>query len=266
MGEEKKKVISRKNLKVIFLVVGLISVFGLVFYFRQKSNNQEEPEQPEKQQEEVIKEEEEIQKEVQEEEQKEEPEEVNPIDFAYWKSVNPDVYAWISIADTNIDYPILQSETDDSYYLEHTIDGVAGYPGSIYTEKVNAKDFSDFNTLIYGHDMKDGSMFKHLHKFEDKEFFDTHDTVKIYTETEIKTYRIYAAVIYDNRHIMYSYDNNNMADRTAFLKSLQGVAGTGSFFRDGMTIDENSKLITLSTCITGQPDKRYIVVAAEVDS
>lgn len=262
MGEEKKKAVSKKHLKVTFLVVGLISVFALVFYFWQKNKNQEEPEQPEKQQEEVIEEEEEIK----EEQEETEPEEVNPIDFAYWKSVNPDVYAWISIGDTNVDYPILQSETDDSYYLEHTIDGVAGYPGSIYTERVNAKDFSDFNTLIYGHDMKDGSMFKHLHKFEDKSFFDLHDTVKIYTETEIKTYRIYAAVIYDNRHIMYTYDNDNVADRTAFIQSLQSVAGVGSFFREGMTIDENSKLITLSTCITGQPNKRYIVVAAQVDS
>lgn len=245
---------NKKVLKIVGVVAAILCLIALIVFVIPKK--EEEPkEDPPK---EEVKED--------EEEDTEEQEEIvgNPIDFAYWKSVNEDVYAYIQIADTNVDYPILQSATDDSYYLNHTIDHVEGYPGSIYTERVNAKDFSDFNTLIYGHDMKDGSMFKHLHKFEDKEFFDTHDTVMIYTENEIRTYRVYAAVIYDDRHIMYHYDNDDIADRKAFIQSLQDVAGAGSFFREGMTIDENSKLITMSTCISGKPNNRYIVVAAEV--
>ncbi len=246
---KKKKVIT------VSVVVLLVCIIGAAIFWLTR---EKEPEKTLQQEPEPI---------VLDEPVEDEPEEEvyeSPIDFAYWKSVNDDVYAWIRIEDTNIDYPILQSATDDSYYLEHTIDGVTGYPGSIYTEKVNAKDFSDFNTLIYGHDMRDGSMFKHLHKFEDYEFFESHDTVTIYTETETKTYRVYAAVIYDNRHIMYTYDNDNMEDRTAFIQSLKEIGGEGSFFREGMSIDENSKLITMSTCITGQPDKRYIVVAEEI--
>lgn len=249
MKKDKKKVVFLSSIILLFLCVIGVGIFLLT-----KSKEPEKVSQPDLDPIEI------------EEPALEEQEEVyeSPIDFAHWKSVNDDVYAWIRIADTNIDYPILQHETDDSYYLEHTIDGVEGYPGSIYTEKVNAKDFSDFNTLIYGHDMRDGSMFKHLHKFEDYEFFETHDTVLIYTETETKSYRVYAAVIYDNRHIMYTYDNDNMEDRTAFIQSLKEIGGKGSYFREGMTIDENSKLITMSTCITGQPDKRYIVLAEEI--
>lgn len=189
----------------------------------------------------------------------------NPIDFASLKAINNDIYAWIDIEDTNIHYPIVQSKTDDSYYLEHTIEGVRGLPGSIYTEKVNAKDFSDFNTLIYGHDMKDGSMFKHLHKFKDSEFFNTHDTVVIYTEKEMHTYQIYAVVIYDDRHIMYHYDNDDMEDREAFIQSLKEVGERGSLYRKDVTIDTDSKLITMSTCITGQSNKRLLVVAVEMD-
>lgn len=186
------------------------------------------------------------------------------IDFASLKKINKDIYAWIDIEDTNVHYPIVQSPTDDSYYLEHTIEGVKGYPGSIYTERVNAKDFSDFNTVIYGHDMKDGSMFKHLHKFEDPEFFETHDTVTIYTEKEIKTYRIYAAIVFDNRHLMYHFNNDDIEDRKAFIQAINGARNMKNLYREGMTIDENSKLITMSTCITGQPDKRYLVVAEEI--
>ncbi len=260
MNEKKKKHKKknmRKILRVLCLVIGVLGLLYLVLYFWQERKNRENFE--------ALKEIGQQLEEPETSEQEEEPEqEVNPINFEYWKSVNPEVYAWISIEDTNIDYPILQSATDDSYYLEHTIDGGKGYPGSIYTEKINTMDFTDFNTVIFGHNMKDGSMFKHLHKFQEKEFFDSHDTVNIYTETEVKIYRVYAAVIYDDRHILNTYDNGKEEDRIAFIQSLETIAGAGSFFREGMEIDENSKLVTLSTCIAGQSDKRYIVVASEV--
>ena len=86
-----------------------------------------------------------------------------------------------------MNYPIVQSADDDSYYLNHTIDGQEGYPGSIYTGKSECKRlFCILILVIYGHDMKDGSMFKDLHKFEDADFFEQHDKVTIYTENECK--------------------------------------------------------------------------------
>ena len=87
-----------------------------------------------------------------------------PIDFAVLQEQNPEVYAWIQIQDTNIDYPILQREGDNGYYLNHTIDGEQKTEGSIFTEDYNSKDFEDPNTVIYGHDMKNGSMFQNLLK------------------------------------------------------------------------------------------------------
>ena len=89
-----------------------------------------------------------------------------PVKFGELQSVNPDVYAWITVPGTEIDYPILQHPSDNSYYLMHNIDGSYGYPGCIYTENLNSKDFTDNNTVIYGHNMKNGSMFAQLHKFE----------------------------------------------------------------------------------------------------
>lgn len=250
MNGKKKKIIF--GVSLILLLAGLVC---LIVYIVQKKENHQIYDD--------------IQKENEVSEVPEEPVEekepvVIPIDFASLKETNPDIYAWIDIEDTNIHYPIVQSATDDTYYLEHTIEGVKGYPGSIYTERANAKDFSDFNTLIYGHDMKDGTMFKHLHKFEDPEFFQSHETVTIYTETEIKTYRIFAAIVYDNRHILNSFRFDDAESRKAFIQSLYDARSMKNQFREGMTIDENSRLITMSTCITGQPDKRYIVVAEEV--
>ena len=244
-----------KNRLITLAVVVLVFIGGLVWFVLNDKEPEPiaEPAPPVEKEQIVI------------EEEKEEEETGNPIDFAALKAQNEHVYAWVEIQDTNVHYPILQHPADDSYYLDHTIDHIAGLPGSIYTERVNAKDFSDFNTVIYGHDMKNGTMFKDLHKFEDKEFFEIHDTVTIYTETEVKTYRVFAAVIYDDRHIMYSYDNDNVADRKAFIQSLYDVGDRGSFFREGMEIDENSKLITMSTCIGGRPERRYIVVCELVE-
>ncbi len=189
---------------------------------------------------------------------------VIPIDFATLKETNSHIYAWIDIEDTNIRYPIVQHPTDNAYYADHTIEGEQGLPGSIYTEFTNRLDFTDFNTVIYGHDMKNGTMFKNLHKFKDADFFNTHETVTIYTETEIKTYRVYAVVEYDDRHIMYSFDQTTPEGRLEYIQSLKQFNSWNNHYREGMTLTENDRLITLCTCITGQPSKRLIVVAAEI--
>ena len=93
-----------------------------------------------------------------------------PVDFAGMWETNEDVYAWITVPGTVIDYPILQHATDNTYYLNYNIDGSYGYPGCIYTENMNSKEFTDNNTVIYGHNMKNGTMFAGLHKFEDAAF------------------------------------------------------------------------------------------------
>ena len=77
-----------------------------------------------------------------------------PIDFAALKEKNPDVYAWINIPGTAIDYPILQRENDNTYYLDHTIDHEEKTEGAIFTENYNNTDFEDPNTVIYGHDKR----------------------------------------------------------------------------------------------------------------
>lgn len=101
-----------------------------------------------------------------------------PIDFAALKEKNPDVYAWISIPGTAIDYPVLQRENDNTYYLDHTIDHEEKTEGAIFTENYNNTDFEDPNTVIYGHDMRNGSMFKGLLDYRDKTFFDQNKEVE----------------------------------------------------------------------------------------
>ena len=96
----------------------------------------------------------------------------NPIDFAELRSINDELYAWIRIPNTNIDYPIAQSATDDLFYLNHDMYKGDRFAGCIYTESGNSKNFTDPNTVVYGHNMRNGSMFQNLHYYEDPEFFE----------------------------------------------------------------------------------------------
>ncbi len=91
----------------------------------------------------------------------------NTIDFSALQEKNADIYAWIQIPGTLVDYPVLQHSTDRLYYLNHTIDGTAGLPGSIYSEAIHPKDFSAPMTVLYGHNMRNDTMFGSLHDYED---------------------------------------------------------------------------------------------------
>ena len=132
-----------------------------------------------------------------------------PIDFEALQERNPDVYAWITVPGTQIDYPILQRENDNTYYLTHTIDHEEKTEGAIFTENYNSTDFGDPNTVIYGHDMKNGTMFRSLLDYQDREFFEENKEIIIYTPDAIRHYEIFAGYPYDNRHILRSFNLND---------------------------------------------------------
>ncbi|MCD8355071.1 MAG: class B sortase [Clostridia bacterium] len=187
-----------------------------------------------------------------------------PIDFAALQQENPDIYAWIRIPDTEIDYPILQSSTDNSYYLNHTVDHQEGYPGSIYTENLNAKDFSDPNTVIYGHKMRNTTMFGGLYQYQDQSYMQEHSEILIYTPDHIRIYKVFAAVTYDNRHIMYSFDFSDVEQYQAYLDSLKAVRNMATCWDESIDVTVEDRIITLSTC-NGNDAQRFLVEAVLVD-
>ena len=184
-----------------------------------------------------------------------------PVDFPGMWEVNEDVYAWITIPGTVIDYPILQHETDNTYYLNYNIDGSYGYPGCIYTENMNSKDFTDNNTVIYGHNMKNGTMFAGLHKYKDESFFEENTQIFIYTPEREYVYTIFAAYTYDDRHLLYSFDFANEEVYATYLEEIQNMRSMSALIREDMTVTAEDKIITLVTCIGNQPEKRLLVQA-----
>lgn len=185
------------------------------------------------------------------------------LDWEYLWEQNPDIYAWIYIPETKIDYPILQSAYDDSYYLEYNLDGTKGRPGCIYTEKINAKDFSDYNTLIYGHNMRNGTMFHDLHEFSDKEFFDEQKYVFIYMPDQVLIYEIYAAYEFTDAHILYTYDCFTEDGFASYLEVAESYAVNGNQ-RAEIQVTPEDTILTLSTCTNSDSEKRYLVQAVRI--
>ena len=183
------------------------------------------------------------------------------IDFAGLQSKkNADIYAWISVPGTNIDYPVLRHPTDDGYYLYHNLNGSSGYPGCIYTENWNSKDWTDPVTVLYGHDMRStGTMFHQLHKFEKQNFFDKNQYIYIYTPEKTLKYLIFATYVHTNEHLLYNHNFSNKDEFNSFFNTVLASAGGVNHVREGVEISSDSKIITLSTCIKNQPNNRYLV-------
>lgn len=184
------------------------------------------------------------------------------IDFAELKARNQDVYAWITVPGTRVDYPVLQKgdseDPYDDYYLNHTMDLVEGFPGSIYSHAASRTDFMDPVTVLYGHNLKDGGMFSSLHEFEDEDFFEENRQVIIYMPDSIITYEIIAAVDFSDAFIPYTYDFSDPAQVSRYLADVEGCEGN---FREEVEVSEGDKILTLSTCYSGRDDRRFLIVA-----
>ncbi len=186
----------------------------------------------------------------------------NPVDFETLQQGNDEIYAWIKIDDTDVDYPIVQSKNDDDFYLRHSAyDKSWIASGAIYTQGINSKDFLDPVTVIYGHNGYKETMFTSLHKFEDAEFFDSHEYFYIYLPQRKLTYQVVSAFKYDDRHIMNSFNFAVPEDLANFQETVKNPSSALKNVRTDLdvTIDENSKIVVLSTCITNQKSNRYLV-------
>lgn len=190
------------------------------------------------------------------------------IDFDKLHStVSEDIYAWIYIPNTNIDYPVLQSATDNSYYLEHNLDGSEGYPGCIYTENYNSKEFTDRQTVIYGHNMRDGRMFSDLHSYESQEFFDANRYVYIYTsDNEVLVYKIYAAYQTGNSHQLFNYDYSSDEAVLRYINNVMNNVYEDKIFDGSMEFNGSEYILTLSTCVMAERQfhLRYLVQAVRL--
>lgn len=180
--------------------------------------------------------------------QKPEPETIN-VDFAGLTSKYPDVVGYIYSAYTGINYPIVQSSSND-YYLNHDLDGNANNNGSIFVEHLNASDFSDQNTIIYGHNMKSGLMFAHLTNYKNQSYYNAHPYFYIYTPTQNYKLNLYAGFVCEHDDEVYSLSLSQ--------SQLEAMPAKSTFKSNIGTPTGN--VVTLSTCSYEFDDARYVVV------
>ena len=264
---EQKRQKKNKSIKdwAIFLTLVLIAaacILYLAHYFYENRRGEEEFEslREETETEETVPVEA-TEETVETEEETEETIYCDPVyDFNELQTQNEDIYAWIVVPGTMIDYPVLQSETDN-YYLDYNLDHSKGYPGCIYTNKCNAKDFSDYNTVLYGHNMRKGTMFGSLHRYEDREFFDIYQEIFVYTPDRRLTYEVKEIVKFSDVYIPAQYPVEEKEGRDAFLEAtLAYTDDPVSYFKDDVEVLEEDKLITLSTCVSGERHRRYLLI------
>ena len=186
-----------------------------------------------------------------------------PVNFNDLKRKNSDIYAWIKIPNSNIDYPILRNEEED-YYLTHSEDKKESVYGAIYTQNYNCDDFSDSNTVIYGHNMKNGTMFGGLKKYREEAYFANHSDIIIYLPDKILKYKVFAAYTSDDANILTEYDFKDYKQIKEYLNKVFVRASGGNWNKD-IQISETDKIVTLSTC-TDNASKRYLVQAVLVDT
>ncbi|MBC1819157.1 class B sortase [Listeria welshimeri] len=161
------------------------------------------------------------------------------------QKLNIDMAGWLTIADTEIDYPILQS-TDNDYYLHHNYKNEKARAGSIFKDYRNTNEFLDKNTIIYGHNMKDGSMFADLRKYLDKDFFKAHPTFSY--ESGLTNYKVEIFSVYETTTDFY-YIETDFPGKQDFADYLEKVQQQ-SIYKSNVKVSSKDRIITLSTCDT----------------
>lgn len=177
------------------------------------------------------------------------------VDFDALKKINPDIVGWVYIDGTNIDYPIVQGD-DDDFYLNHMFDLTPNKSGAIFLESKNSADFTDKNTIIYGHNMKNNSMFAQLMDYKEQKFYDEHRKILIVTPE-----RRYVAVIFAGYVAETDYDSWKISfkDDKEFSDWVDYNIKKSAFFSTLMP-ESKDKILTLSTCSYEFNDARFVLM------
>ena len=177
------------------------------------------------------------------------------IDHAALEKINPDYVCWLYCPDSPIDYPVVQG-ADNAAYLHRLFNGESNACGTLFIDCRNLADFQDPNTLIYGHHMRNGSMFKSISYYADQAWYDAHPFMLIASGREIAVLELFAGCTTSKRDPCYEVALSDANDLLALEEELKGK----SDFASGVKIEPGDRLVTLSTCAYAFEGARYIAV------
>lgn len=183
---------------------------------------------------------------------------------------NADMAGWIQIADTPVNYPVMLTPDDEEYYLKKGFDKKYDINGLPFMDARCSVKEPTANFLIYGHNMKNGSMFSALLKYEQEEFYDAHPVIRFDTVYERAEYEIVGVfrtqIPYEDDEDAYRYyafiDAGNAQEYDAYIRYVKEM----SFYDTGITAEYGTQLLTLSTCDRSVEAGRLVVVARKCES
>lgn len=178
------------------------------------------------------------------------------INLTALQEINPDVIGWIRIPDTQIDYPLLQGQ-DNDFYLKHTWQKEENNVGSVFLEHRNSSNLTDFNTIIYAHNMNDGSMFGSLSKYNDRQYREKHPYVYIATADGVLRYEVFSFYKAELDSPTYGLSFHQLQTRVDFMKH----ALEKSRYDTGIVPDGHDRVLTLSTCTAAGINYRWVAQA-----
>ncbi len=178
------------------------------------------------------------------------------IDFDSLLAENPDVLGWIWIPGMEVNYPLVQGETNDTY-LYTSYNHISTSNGSIFMNSGNAGDFSDDNTIIYGHNMKNNAMFGSLKNYKDQEFFKEHQMIYIFTPDKVYKYGVFSCYETPSNSDTYITNYGGNITNAAYLK----LVSEQSLITSDIVPEEGDPLLLLSTC-TSNRNNRLVVHGA----
>ena len=181
------------------------------------------------------------------------------INFDALKKINPDVVSWITIPGTNIDYPILQGK-DNSQYLHKDMEGKDSAAGAIFLDHGDKADLSSHHNIIYGHHMKNGTMFKDIVKYKDQQYFDEHQNITLYTPDREIHLKALAAVVVSPDAIRRKIDFQSQEEFTSYIEEMTQGASAFATVPKGTAI---RRLYSFVTCSYEFQNARTILYAYE---
>lgn len=183
------------------------------------------------------------------------------IHFAALQQVNPDVMGWVQIPGTKLNYPLMLAE-DNNEYLKRSWNGQYNSGGAVFLECQNSPELSDFNTILYGHRMRDGSMFATLKYYKDIEFWQEHPSVYVALPGgEVRQYDVFAA--FESPITTHTY-RLGFADDEAKQEFLD-YSLRKTVIDTGIVPSTDSQVLTLSTCTGAGYSSRWVVQAVLVE-
>ncbi len=176
------------------------------------------------------------------------------VDFAGLQAVNGDVCGWIYCEDTPINYPVVHGE-DNDFYLMHNYDGTDSASGSIFMEADNRPGFADSNTIIYGHHMKNGSMFATLDKWAEQEYYEGHSVMWLLTPEQDYKIVLFSGYTTSANSDTYMIFDGACGELDDYLAKCKGQ----SDFDAEVELEGDARYVLLSTCAYVFDNARYVL-------